>query len=124
LKPHEEEFEPGPVLLTAQTRISPYLLKMTWNGYPLYYHSTKGWGYLVVEGMRSKFIANKANKEIDADPYFDYLFDHVDEKYEHEISSGPNHPPDDEIVLEPMDQKAFFYRLPHKVNLTTESFLI
>ena len=78
----------------------------------------------MVEGVRSKFIANKASKEIDADPYFDYLFDHVDEKYEQEISSGPNHPPDDEIVLEPMDQKAFFYRLPHKVNLTTESFLI
>jgi len=107
------------VLLTAQTRISPYLLKMTWNGYPLYYHSKKGWGYLMVKGMRSKSITNKVNKEIDADFYFDHIFDHVYEscdKYdEQKVSSGPSHPPDDEVVLESMDQKALFYRLPHKV---------
>jgi len=108
------------VLLTAQTRISPYLLKMTWNGYPLYHHSTKGWGYLVVKGVRSKSIANKTSQEIDADFYFEHLNEHVNEsrnKYdEQETPSGPSHPPDDEIELESIGQKALFYRLPHKVD--------
>jgi hypothetical protein len=37
----------GAVLVSAQCRVGPSLLHMTWDGYPLHYHSRHGWGYLV-----------------------------------------------------------------------------
>lgn len=43
-------YQPGPVLLSAQTQVTPYLLHMTWEGHPLYRHPHKGWGYLVPAG--------------------------------------------------------------------------
>ena len=43
-------YQPGPVLLSAQTQVTPYLLHMTWEGHPLYRHPHQGWGYLVPTG--------------------------------------------------------------------------
>lgn len=43
-------YQPGPVLLSAQTQVTPYLLHMTWEGHPLYKHPQLGWGYLVSVG--------------------------------------------------------------------------
>lgn len=40
-------WKPGPTNVSSQMRITPYLLKMKWNGRPLYHHPNKGWGYLV-----------------------------------------------------------------------------
>lgn len=42
-----EAWERGSVLVSAQCRVGPSLLRMTWDGFPLYYHRRHGWGYLV-----------------------------------------------------------------------------
>lgn len=38
---------PGPSLLSTQTRVTPLLLRLTWDGFPLYHSPQLGWGYLV-----------------------------------------------------------------------------
>ena len=42
-----EQWCPGAVLVSAQTRVAPYLLRMKWKGFPLHYHNNLGWGYIV-----------------------------------------------------------------------------
>ena len=42
-----DDWTRGSVLVSAQCRVGPSLLRMSWDGYPLYYHSRHGWGYLV-----------------------------------------------------------------------------
>lgn len=37
----------GPRKITMQMRIAPKLLRMHYDGYPLYYYSDHGWGYLI-----------------------------------------------------------------------------
>jgi len=43
----DEDWSPGPSGVSAQTRITPKLLRLTWDGFPLHYDATHGWGYLV-----------------------------------------------------------------------------
>ena len=40
-------WQSGPVLISPQMRVVPYLLRMKWEGHPLYYHTSLGWGYIV-----------------------------------------------------------------------------
>lgn len=46
-----EQWCPGAVLVSAQTRVAPYLLRMKWKGFPLHYHAHLGWGYIVPPEM-------------------------------------------------------------------------
>ena len=43
-------WQPGPCLITTQMRITPKLMRITWDGYPLHYNQKHGWGYLVPNG--------------------------------------------------------------------------
>lgn len=45
-----KEWQPGPCLISTQMRITPKLMRLTWNGYPLHHHPKYGWGYLVPNG--------------------------------------------------------------------------
>ncbi len=47
MKRSDASWKPGPVNVTAQTRVTPYLLRMKWNGHPLHYHDKLGWGYII-----------------------------------------------------------------------------
>lgn len=38
---------PGPHLISTSMRITPKLLNLTWEGYPLHYFQGKGWGFLI-----------------------------------------------------------------------------
>ncbi|XP_058592589.1 DNA polymerase subunit gamma-1 isoform X1 [Neofelis nebulosa] len=38
---------PGPSLLSLQMRVTPKLMAMTWDGFPLHFSERHGWGYLV-----------------------------------------------------------------------------
>ncbi|CAI9719229.1 DNA polymerase subunit gamma-1-like [Octopus vulgaris] len=40
-------WEAGPSLITPQLRITPKLLRLTWDGYPVHFDDKYGWGYLV-----------------------------------------------------------------------------
>ena len=44
---NDPDWKPGASLITTAKRVTPKLLKLTWDGYPLYYDSKHGWGYIV-----------------------------------------------------------------------------
>ncbi|KAK9875775.1 hypothetical protein WA026_009568 [Henosepilachna vigintioctopunctata] len=41
------EWIPGPQLISTSMQITPKLLNLTWEGYPLHFVKAKGWGFLV-----------------------------------------------------------------------------
>nr|XP_022913339.1 DNA polymerase subunit gamma-1, mitochondrial [Onthophagus taurus] len=43
----EENWIPGPHLITTSMQVTPKLLNLTWEGYPLHYIREQGWGLLV-----------------------------------------------------------------------------
>ena len=121
-KQNDDNDKPRPELLTAQMRVTPYLLRMTWNGYPLFHHKTKKWGYLKIRDNLVVDTDNDNNDtEIDTAHYLENLSSLVKEghgNYEEEQWNGYDEmqgPPDDELILGSINQKALFYRLPHKV---------
>ena len=46
---------PGPSNITTQRRITPKLLKLTWEGCPLHFNADHGWGYLVPQIHRPEY---------------------------------------------------------------------
>ncbi|XP_066558010.1 DNA polymerase subunit gamma-1 isoform X2 [Amia ocellicauda] len=47
LKMSDAEWSPGPSLISLQMRVTPKLMGLTWDGFPLHYSERHGWGYLV-----------------------------------------------------------------------------
>ncbi|XP_069046788.1 DNA polymerase subunit gamma-1 isoform X2 [Lepisosteus oculatus] len=47
LRLSDADWSPGPSLLSLQMRITPKLMGLTWDGFPLHYSEKHGWGYLV-----------------------------------------------------------------------------
>ncbi|XP_064640229.1 DNA polymerase subunit gamma-1-like [Lineus longissimus] len=47
LKPNDENYIPGPSKISTATRATAKILRLTWDGYPLHYDETLGWGYLI-----------------------------------------------------------------------------
>ncbi|KAG8516326.1 DNA polymerase subunit gamma-1, partial [Galemys pyrenaicus] len=43
----DSAWAPGPSLLSLQMRVTPKLMALTWDGFPLHYSERHGWGYLV-----------------------------------------------------------------------------
>lgn len=43
----DEDWEPGPAKISHQTRVTPKLMRLIWDGFPVHYDETHGWGYLV-----------------------------------------------------------------------------
>lgn len=52
MRRNHDDWKPGPVNITAQTRVTPYLLRMKWKGHPLHYHKKLGWGYIISPHLR------------------------------------------------------------------------
>ncbi|KAK2584642.1 hypothetical protein KPH14_006990 [Odynerus spinipes] len=46
-KPTDENWEPGPQNISISMQITPKLLNLTWENYPLHYIKEHGWGILV-----------------------------------------------------------------------------
>lgn len=42
-----QNWVPGPQLISTAMQITPKLLNLTWEGYPLHFLKSKGWGFLV-----------------------------------------------------------------------------
>lgn len=40
-------WSPGANLISLQMRVTPKLMGLTWDGFPLHYTEKHGWGYLV-----------------------------------------------------------------------------
>lgn len=43
----DENWIPGPHLISTSMQVTPKLLNLTWEGYPLHFIREKGWGFLV-----------------------------------------------------------------------------
>ncbi|XP_020637366.3 DNA polymerase subunit gamma-1 [Pogona vitticeps] len=47
LRVDDPAWVPGPSLISLQMRMTPKLMRLTWDGFPLHYSEKYGWGYLV-----------------------------------------------------------------------------
>lgn len=65
MKRHHEDWRPGPVSVTAQTRVTPYLLKMKWKGHPLHFHAKLGWGYIISPDLQQGEVPTFADIELE-----------------------------------------------------------
>ena len=46
MRESDPNYKAGPVGISSQTKVTPLLLRMVWDGYPLHYERKYGWGYL------------------------------------------------------------------------------
>lgn len=46
-KPSDKDWMPGPNLVTTRMRTTPSLLRLSWNGHPLYYDEKNAWSYII-----------------------------------------------------------------------------
>lgn len=56
----EDGWSPGASLLSLQMRVTPKLMGLTWDGFPLHYTEKHGWGYLV-PGRRDNLVSQEEN---------------------------------------------------------------
>lgn len=56
----------GPSSLTATKRVSPLLLRLTWDGMPLYFVQQLGWGW-ICPSIVCEQVETKGEKDIEVD---------------------------------------------------------
>lgn len=56
----EDSWRPGAGLISLQMRVTPKLMGLTWDGFPLHYSEKHGWGYLV-PGRKSNLVSQEDN---------------------------------------------------------------
>ncbi|XP_078097437.1 DNA polymerase subunit gamma-1 [Mustelus asterias] len=68
LKWNDPQWLPGPSLISLQMRVTPKLMRLTWDGFPLHYSETYGWGYLV-PGRKDNLPTNSSETDAPSCPY-------------------------------------------------------
>ncbi|KAM9502639.1 DNA polymerase subunit gamma-1-like isoform 1-T2 [Salvelinus alpinus] len=58
----EESWSPGSSLISLAMRVTPKLMGLTWDGFPLHYTEQHGWGYLV-PGRRDNLMEPQGEEE-------------------------------------------------------------
>uniref|UniRef100_A0A8D3BJQ9 DNA polymerase subunit gamma-1 n=1 Tax=Scophthalmus maximus TaxID=52904 RepID=A0A8D3BJQ9_SCOMX len=58
----EDSWSPGASLISLQMRLTPKLMGLTWDGFPLHHTEKHGWGYLV-PGRRDNLDSQEENTE-------------------------------------------------------------
>ncbi|XP_037308034.2 DNA polymerase subunit gamma-1 [Pungitius pungitius] len=56
----EDSWSPGANLISLQMRVTPKLMGLTWDGFPLHYTDKHGWGYLV-PGRRDNLVPGEGS---------------------------------------------------------------
>lgn len=77
----------SPIALSVRTRIAPLLLKLAWDGYPLYWSDKYGWTFRVPRAQASHYL----NKQMVQCDFFDEKVEALRE-----------------------DQDGVYFKLPHK----------
>ncbi|XP_069840767.1 DNA polymerase subunit gamma-1 [Dendropsophus ebraccatus] len=54
----DPDWVPGPSLISLQMRLTPKLMRLTWDGFPLHFSEKHGWGYLV-PGRKDNLLTNE-----------------------------------------------------------------
>ncbi|NXC17228.1 DPOG1 polymerase, partial [Corythaeola cristata] len=95
LRLEEDGWVPGPSLISLQMRVTPKLMRLAWDGFPLHYSEKHGWGYLV-PGRQDNLPAAPAEAEGPACPHrvIEYLY------RQHCLEKGKEQPPGLEVAVE------------------------
>ncbi|XP_043934146.1 DNA polymerase subunit gamma-1 [Protopterus annectens] len=68
LKMSDPAWMPGPSQISLQMRVTPKLMRLTWDGFPLHYSEKHGWGYLV-PGRKDNLMTEPTEPELPCCPY-------------------------------------------------------
>ncbi|NXQ58234.1 DPOG1 polymerase, partial [Anthoscopus minutus] len=91
----EEGWVPGPSLISLQMRVTPKLMRLAWDGFPLHYSEKHGWGYLV-PGRQDNLSAAPAETNGPSCPHRV-----IEDLYrQHCLEKGKEKPPGLEAALE------------------------
>ncbi|XP_040457086.1 DNA polymerase subunit gamma-1 isoform X2 [Falco naumanni] len=91
----ESGWVPGPSLISLQMRVTPKLMRLAWDGFPLHYSEKHGWGYLV-PGRQDNLLAASSETEGSPCPHrvIEYLY------RQHCLEKGKEQPPVLEAAVE------------------------
>ncbi|KAM9311357.1 DNA polymerase subunit gamma-1 [Gastrophryne carolinensis] len=64
-KLEDPDWVPGPSLISIQMRLTPKLMRLTWDGFPLYFSEKHGWGYLV-PGRKDNLLESQEDDNTEA----------------------------------------------------------
>lgn len=94
-----EDWSPGASLISLQMRITPKLMGLTWDGFPLHYTDQHGWGYLV-PGRRDNVDISEEN-EGPVCPYraIESIYKEYCEQKGKKQPKYPDSPVSDELML-------------------------
>ncbi|KAJ7409414.1 DNA polymerase subunit gamma-1 [Willisornis vidua] len=86
---------PGPSLISLQMRVTPKLMRLAWDGFPLHYSDKHGWGYLV-PGRQDNLPAAPTETDDPSCPYrvIEYLY------RQYCLEKGKEQPPGLEAAME------------------------
>ncbi|NXI68659.1 DPOG1 polymerase, partial [Anseranas semipalmata] len=89
----EEGWVPGPSLISLQMRVTPKLMRLAWDGFPLHYSEKRGWGYLV-PGRQDNLPAAPSEEEGPVCPHRA-----IERLYrQHRLEKGEEQPPEEATV--------------------------
>jgi DNA polymerase gamma 1 len=83
----KKDFSPGAIDVTPRTRIAPLLLRLSWQGWPLFYSREHGWTYRVMPG--TAYTTRQTPLDF-------------------------HHPVDEALQAMALHEGFMFYKLPHK----------
>ncbi|XP_065672765.1 DNA polymerase subunit gamma-1 isoform X2 [Hydra vulgaris] len=113
MSPGEESYQSGPQSVSSQTRVTPLLLRMTWDGYPLHHEREYGWGFLVP----CKSISNKKNTSSTNEAKSNFpmkSFLEIIRKRKLLLGNTEGNVLDEEAGIDIGIPGVLFHRLPHK----------
>uniref|UniRef100_A0A8C5TV17 DNA polymerase subunit gamma-1 n=1 Tax=Malurus cyaneus samueli TaxID=2593467 RepID=A0A8C5TV17_9PASS len=91
----EEGWVPGPSLISLQMRVTPKLMRLAWDGFPLHYSEKHGWGYLV-PGRQDNLPAAPGDADGPSCPH--RVIEHL--YRQHCLEKGKEQPPGLEVAVE------------------------
>uniref|UniRef100_A0A8C0ZH29 DNA polymerase subunit gamma-1 n=1 Tax=Cyanistes caeruleus TaxID=156563 RepID=A0A8C0ZH29_CYACU len=91
----EEGWVPGPSLISLQMRVTPKLMRLAWDGFPLHYSEKHGWGYLV-PGRQDNLPAAPVETDGPSCPH--RVIENLYRK--HCLEKGKEQPPGLEVAVE------------------------
>ncbi|XP_068954672.1 DNA polymerase subunit gamma-1 [Petaurus breviceps papuanus] len=65
---NDPSWVPGPSLISLQMRVTPKLMMLTWDGFPVHYSEQHGWGYLV-PGRKDNLLVGSSKTDVAGCPY-------------------------------------------------------
>ncbi|XP_069767303.1 DNA polymerase subunit gamma-1 isoform X2 [Narcine bancroftii] len=98
LKWNDPQWLPGPSLISLQMRVTPKLMRLSWDGFPLHYAENHGWGYLV-PGRKDNLPTNPAGLDAPSCPYQAIENLHREHGKKKESTKAPETSLSDEFML-------------------------